>query len=223
MHRFTEVLLLLLLLFSSCSVGLLSSPDRQADAFVLPVRTCPTTFTNTKRPSDGSAASSLLRLGSQRPNDDPNDNENDEEPEIIQQISTIKIDDGGSDLTDRFKYKVQALMGNFDPPDASQDTEDTAGNILGAMLQFPTTYTFHAVGKHAAGDEAARQAFVQSVQTIVRQGAGLRNDDASMDCEVVPRSSKFVKVSVTVTVESGSMITEIYQALGALSDCVMQF
>ena len=24
-------------------------------------------------------------------------------------ISTVKIDDGGSDLTDRFKYEVQAL------------------------------------------------------------------------------------------------------------------
>jgi len=38
-------------------------------------------------------------------NDDEDDNNNCEEAVI----STVKIDDGGSDLTDRFKYKVQAL------------------------------------------------------------------------------------------------------------------
>ena len=37
--------------------------------------------------------------------DDEDDSNNCEEAVI----STVKIDDGGSDLTDRFKYKVQAL------------------------------------------------------------------------------------------------------------------
>ena len=211
MHRFTAVLLLW-----STSLGLWSSPEQHADAFVLEI--CRTS-TNRRPP----AAGSLSRLGSQRLNNDADHDDENEEPEVIQKISTIKIDDGGSDLTDRFKYKVQALMGNFDPPDASQDTEDTAGNILGAMLQFPTTYTFHAVGKHEVDDDLAQQAFVQAVQAIVRQGAGLRDDDTSLQVEVVPRSSRFVKVSITVMVESGSMVSEIYEELGALSDCVMQF
>ena len=37
--------------------------------------------------------------------------DDEEEGEI--QMSTVRIDDGGSDLTDRFKYKVNALMGAF--------------------------------------------------------------------------------------------------------------
>ena len=42
-----------------------------------------------------------------------------EQQQPLMQTSTVKIDDGGSDLTDRFKYKVQALMGNFDPAETN--------------------------------------------------------------------------------------------------------
>jgi len=45
------------------------------------------------------------RLYTASSNDDEANNNNCEEAVI----STVKIDDGGSDLTDRFKYKVQAL------------------------------------------------------------------------------------------------------------------
>ena len=45
-----------------------------------------------------------IRLYATSSNDEA-DNNNCEEAVI----STVKIDDGGSDLTDRFKYKVQAL------------------------------------------------------------------------------------------------------------------
>jgi putative lipoic acid-binding regulatory protein len=142
--------------------------------------------------------------------------------------ASVKIDDGGSDLTDRFKYKVQALMGNFDPVDATQDTEQTSGNILGAMLNFPTLYTFHAVGRLYTDnkgdnvDDRGQQAFVELVQETVRKGAGLR-DDAELQTTTIPRSSKFVKVSVQVVVENGMMVTEIYDMLGDLPNCVMQF
>ena len=43
--------------------------------------------------------------------------------------AVIKMDDGGSDLTNRFKYKVNALMGVFDPKDGVDD-ERQDGNIL---------------------------------------------------------------------------------------------
>ena len=42
-----------------------------------------------------------------------------EEEPIIK--STVKIDDHGSDLTNRFKYKVNALMGVFDPANGVDD------------------------------------------------------------------------------------------------------
>jgi hypothetical protein len=42
---------------------------------------------------------------------------------------SVRIDDGGSDLTDRFKYKVHALMGTYNPQ-AGTDDERQDGNIL---------------------------------------------------------------------------------------------
>lgn len=45
------------------------------------------------------------------------------------QVGEVKIDDGGSNLTDRFKYKVNALMGVFDPQGGADD-ERQDGNIL---------------------------------------------------------------------------------------------
>jgi hypothetical protein len=55
------------------------------------------------------------------------DNQEGEEEPIVQ--ATVKIDDGGSNLTNRFKYKVNALMGVFDPQDGDDD-ERQEGNIL---------------------------------------------------------------------------------------------
>ena len=46
-----------------------------------------------------------IRLYTATPSNDDEADNNCEEAVI----STVKIDDGGSDLTDRFKYKVQAL------------------------------------------------------------------------------------------------------------------
>ena len=57
-----------------------------------------------------------------------NDNEINDEEEMLAR-ATVKIDDGGSDLTNRFKYKVNALMGVFDPTDGVDD-ERQDGNIL---------------------------------------------------------------------------------------------
>lgn len=119
-------------------------------------------------------------------------------------------------------------MGNFDPSDASQDTEENAGNILSAMMNFPAEYTFHVVGKPTTatttGDDAT-DAFVRAVQTRVREGSRHHDDDDDVPLEttVIPRGTRFVKVSVSVTVKSGETISEIYEALGALPECVMQF
>ncbi len=145
----------------------------------------------------------------------------DDDDALPPSIQTIKIDDGGSDLTDRFKYKVQALMGTYDPADASQDTEEAStGNILHAMLHFPTSYSFYVVlGRTPAEDKVPAQA----VLDLGREGAGLSDGDASLEAEVTPRGTKFVKVSVAVTVESGAMIAEIYDRLQAMPQSLMQF
>ena len=163
-----------------------------------------------------------LRTNKLEGDDTPEGSDQSENEETGFVQSNVNIDDGGSDLTDRFKYKVQALMGNFDPADASQDTESTSGNIIGAIMNFPTVYTFNVVGKPDANDTVSQNAFVETVQSIVRSGAGLRAD-ATIDTTIVPRGSKYVKVSVSVAVENGTMISEIYDMLGALPESLMQF
>ena len=110
-----------------------------------------------------SSLSSRHNLFAKEPNVN-NDGESPENDDNINVKTTIKINDGGSDLTDRFKYKVgennfyinaeiaqnkisnfaphlsqvNALMGVFDPQ--GEDTNQQNGNILNAMLSFPVNY-----------------------------------------------------------------------------------
>jgi putative lipoic acid-binding regulatory protein len=126
--------------------------------------------------------------------------------------ATIRIDDGGSDLTDRFKYKVNALMGVFDPP-ADQDNERASGHILNAMLSFPTRYTFHVVGR---GDTSA---FSESVRSTVQSVTG----DTQVVMQVTPRGTRFTKIMIEANVYNSNMITNVYEQLGALEQTVMRF
>jgi putative lipoic acid-binding regulatory protein len=126
--------------------------------------------------------------------------------------ATIRIGNGGSDLTDRFKYKVNALMGVFDPP-ADQDNERASGHILNAMLSFPTRYTFHVVGR---GDAAA---FTESVRDAVQSVTG----DDQVVMQVTPRGAKFTKIAIEASVYNSNMITNVYEQLGALGQTVMRF
>lgn len=121
-------------------------------------------------------------------------------------------------MTDRFKFKVNALLGMYDPiGDPEQDTErSTEHNLAGALLQFPAPFTFTVVGRTG---EDNRSAYTEVVQTIVRQETG---DDA-MSCEVIPRGSQFTKVTCTATVDSAAVISSVYEALGALEATVMKF
>jgi putative lipoic acid-binding regulatory protein len=126
--------------------------------------------------------------------------------------ATIRIDDGGSDLTDRFKYKVNALMGVFDPP-SEQDNERVSGHILNAMVTFPVRYTFHVVGR---GDSTA---FVDAVRAVVDQVTG----DDQVVMKVTPRGTKFTKLLIEANVQSSSMVSSIYEQLEALEQVVMKF
>jgi hypothetical protein len=65
----------------------------------------------------------------------PTTAEGEEEPPIFE--TTVKIDDGGSDLTDRFKYKVHALMGDYDAKDGAVDDERQDGHIFDGEKRYP--------------------------------------------------------------------------------------
>lgn len=133
------------------------------------------------------------------------------------QMSTVKIDDGGSDLTDRFKYKVQALMGSFDP--LGEDTERQDGNILNAMLTFPVQYSFNVVGK-TRGDDALRDTFVQQVKEALMSVAG---DEVEFEVTVTKRGNNFTKVTLRAEMQSAAMIASTYESLKALELTAMAF
>lgn len=124
------------------------------------------------------------------------------------------------DVSNRFKYKVNALMGVFDPP-IEKDHEREEGQILNAMLNFPTTYTFTVIGK-TGGDPSLKDAFVEQVKEIVLDGSADTDEDA-MPCEITCRSNKFTKVTVKAQVESVEMISAIYRDLQKMELSVMQF
>jgi putative lipoic acid-binding regulatory protein len=132
--------------------------------------------------------------------------------------STFKIDDRGSDLTDRFKYKVHALMGDFDPLSADSDNEYTDGNILNALLQFPTSFIFNVVGKTNGNKESADE-YIKKIRHIVQSNSG----DENIMISEKPRGKNFTKIEVKVTVQSSSMITRIFNELGNVDETVMRF
>lgn len=156
-------------------------------------------------------------------------NDNAESPSPVSP-SAITMDDGGSDLTDRFKYKVHALMGTYDPPPGTVNDENQTGSIIGAMLEFPAEYTFSVVGRTSSssseegGEEIIEggggDAYADEVKSTL---ASVLGSDANMEIRVVPRGKKFTRVSAKVTVESASVISSIYEELGSLEATVMKF
>jgi putative lipoic acid-binding regulatory protein len=137
---------------------------------------------------------------------------------IDEEGAVFRVNDGGSNLTDRFKYKVHALMGTYDPP-AEKDNENETGHILNAMLQFPVTYSFNVVGR-TSGDEAKKDVFVEQVKAAVTSVSG---PDENMSLRITPRGKSFTKVVIQANVESAAMITSIYKELEQLEMSVMQF
>jgi putative lipoic acid-binding regulatory protein len=142
--------------------------------------------------------------------------------ETVISPASVTMDDGGSDLTDRFKYKVHALMGTYDP-EPGKDNENQSGNILGALLQFPTQYTFSVVGRNIEDEDSSSvgDIYANEVKAVIESALG--ETEMEMEMRVTPRGKKFTKVSVSVSVESAAMITSIYEDLGQLESTVMKF
>jgi putative lipoic acid-binding regulatory protein len=145
------------------------------------------------------------------------ENVDDDEQPIIAP-STVRIDDGGSNLTDRFKYKVNALMGVFDPANGVDD-ERQDGNILNAMLQFPTEFSFSAVGR-TNGDDLLVETYAQQVKEIVTALAG---EEDNFQCQITPRGKSFTRVSIKVRVDSAAVINSIYHELDKMEMTVMKY
>lgn len=114
-----------------------------------------------------------------------------------------------------FLTKVHALMGTYDPPSGTVDDENQTGNIIGAMLQFPTEYTFSVVGKTSDADSYSRD--------VKSRLESILGSNATMETRVVPRGTKFTRVSVKVNVDSAAMISSIYEELDTMELTVMKF
>lgn len=123
---------------------------------------------------------------------------------------TKDINNDDSDLTNRFKYKVNALMGSYDPVQGDTDTENTDGNILSALLQFPSLYTFNIVGRTGGGDNgddgSVKDAYVRSVRSIVADGCGAAGggDDGSDDGEKDPTGTGVAVVPYDAAAEEAA-------------------
>eukprot|EP00586_Coscinodiscus_wailesii_P009931 CAMPEP_0172510672 /NCGR_PEP_ID=MMETSP1066-20121228/230534_1 /TAXON_ID=671091 /ORGANISM="Coscinodiscus wailesii, Strain CCMP2513" /LENGTH=213 /DNA_ID=CAMNT_0013289753 /DNA_START=144 /DNA_END=785 /DNA_ORIENTATION=+ len=141
-----------------------------------------------------------------------------EAPDLPLVQSTIRMDDGGSDLTNRFKYKVNALMGAFDPPPSTKDDEFQNGNILSAVVNFPARYSFTVVGR-TGGEESVVEEFVRTVT----KGVGEISGDEGMEWSVSARGKKFTRVVLDVNVDSAAVINSIYECLDEIDLIVMKY
>jgi putative lipoic acid-binding regulatory protein len=145
-------------------------------------------------------------------------NDNSDEEAIM--TTTVRMDDGGSNMTDRFKYKVNALMGVFDPADVEANNERGSGNILNALLNFPVNYSFNVVGR-TRGEKTLEEEFIGQVKAIVWKGSG--DDEENVLCQITPRGKSFTKVTVQAQVGNATIISSIYEQLEELELSVMQF
>lgn len=109
-------------------------------------------------------------------------------------------------------------MGKYDPAQSDTDNESTDGNILQAMLNFPTPYVFNIVGR-TNGDENVKESYINDVNEIVLSSSG----DQELQYESVARGKNFIKIRIEAIVESASMITCIYEELAKHELTVMRF
>eukprot|EP00548_Thalassiothrix_antarctica_P012421 CAMPEP_0194157196 /NCGR_PEP_ID=MMETSP0152-20130528/71044_1 /TAXON_ID=1049557 /ORGANISM="Thalassiothrix antarctica, Strain L6-D1" /LENGTH=203 /DNA_ID=CAMNT_0038865407 /DNA_START=1 /DNA_END=612 /DNA_ORIENTATION=+ len=131
-----------------------------------------------------------------------------------------RIDDGRkSDTTERFNYSVNALMGQYDPATTGNDnSERENGNILNAMMKFPTSFTLNVVGR-TKGDEESKDEYINQVQDTVKSISG--DDDSEF--QVSPRGKSFTRISMKVRVESAAVINSIYEELDKMETTVMKY
>jgi putative lipoic acid-binding regulatory protein len=109
-------------------------------------------------------------------------------------------------------------MGTYDPTDGVENNERQNGNILNAMMTFPSKFTFNVVGKTLCNAEKQIQ-YVNEIKQVVYETTG----DDEISYEVTPRGTKFVKVCVEANVQSAAMINSIFDDLDKIELTVMRF
>jgi putative lipoic acid-binding regulatory protein len=153
---------------------------------------------------------------SEEQNQQQQEEELDQEQPLME--ATIRYDDGGSNLTERFKYKVNALMGTFDPVDGIPNDERVDGNILNALVTFPLKYKFNIVGKTGNNEDQIQQ-YVEKVKEVVFDTTG----DDDITSKITPRGKNYTKVQCEANVQSVAMLNMIYDNLDKLEMTVMRF
>lgn len=86
---------------------------------------------------------------------------------------------------------------------------------MSAILNFPITYTFHVVGR-TEGDVELQSQFLDQVKDIMER-------EEAVKYEMIPRGSKFTKISFEKQVINADEISEIYSRLSQLELSIMQF
>ncbi|GMH69300.1 hypothetical protein TrST_g1122 [Triparma strigata] len=115
---------------------------------------------------------------------------------------------GPETLTDRFKYSVNALMGNYDPEEGEDSEEAVADTfaIADALVKekggWPAVFDFVAVG---SGEEFESNCVV-AVKEVIPKGASFTH-------EVKNVGTKFTRVSFSRKVEDAKTLSSIYRAL----------
>mmetsp|Transcript_35091 Transcript_35091/g.51469 ORF Transcript_35091/g.51469 Transcript_35091/m.51469 type:complete len:154 (+) Transcript_35091:489-950(+) len=125
-----------------------------------------------------------------------------------------------STIATHTNIQVNALMGTYDPAPGVANDENTDGNILNAMLNFPTSFTFTVVGKTMNDDELTEN-YTNKVKQVIIDNAG--GDENSVECRITPRGKNFTRITMVVTVESSGMINNIYKELEEIEGTVMRF
>jgi putative lipoic acid-binding regulatory protein len=109
-------------------------------------------------------------------------------------------------------------MGDFDPPSPDTDNENVDGNILNAMLNFPCKYDFNVVGLIDSDDDSS-ETYASLVQSIISENTG----DENIQCRIKPRGHKYIKLTITATVESSAMISNVLSQIAELRQTIMRF
>ena len=126
----------------------------------------------------------------------------------------------GHEFDDRFRIGVRALNGDFDPDDASTDTE---GSLVGAIVgSWPTQWAFTVVLKAEADATAA----ARTTTALVAVGDALRGAEGVLsvdDFRVEPAGTKFDRCKVKATVASAEVVDVVHHTLRGLPGAVMAF
>jgi putative lipoic acid-binding regulatory protein len=86
---------------------------------------------------------------------------------------------------------------------------------MNAILNFPVVFTFHVVGR-TAGDVELQSHLLEQVKDVMER-------EEAVKYEVIPRGSKFTKISIEKQVVNADEISEIYTRLSQIELTVMQF